>query len=116
LIISRGSYHCWKDKVLVFQEIYRILKRGGTGFVGGGFGRYITQKEFDRMTSLRDRSLKDDAKAYISPNKIKDIIYKAGISNFHLICDRSGLWAELRKSALEIVNGISGNASHTLVD
>ncbi|MEA3488791.1 MAG: class I SAM-dependent methyltransferase [Candidatus Omnitrophota bacterium] len=97
LIISRGSYHCWKDKVLVFQEIYRVLKKDGTGFVGGGFGRYVTKEELDRMTSLRDRSLKDDAKAYSSPNKLEEIIHKAGISNFHIIYDRSGLWAELKK-------------------
>jgi ubiquinone/menaquinone biosynthesis C-methylase UbiE len=97
LIISRGSYHCWKDKVLVFQEIYRVLKKDGTGFVGGGFGRYITKEELDRMTSLRDRSLKDDAKAYSLPNKLEEIIHKAGISNFHIIYDRSGLWAELKK-------------------
>jgi ubiquinone/menaquinone biosynthesis C-methylase UbiE len=57
LIISRGSYHCWEDKVLVFKEIYRVLKKGGIGFVGGGFGRYITKEELDRMTALRDRSL-----------------------------------------------------------
>jgi len=97
LIISRGSYHCWKDKVLVFQEIYRILKIGGTGFVGGGFGRYITKEELDRMTALRDRSLKDDAKAYSSPNEMEEIIDKAGISNFRIIYDRSDLWAELKK-------------------
>jgi SAM-dependent methyltransferase len=97
LIISRGSYHCWKDKVLVFQEIYRILKMGGTGFVGGGFGRYITKEELDRMTVLRDSSLKDDAKAYSSPNEMEEIIDKAGISNFRIIYDRSDLWAELKK-------------------
>ena len=97
LVITRGSYHCWKDKVLVFQEIYRILKRGGIGFVGGGFGRYITKEELSRMTALRDRSLKDDAKAYSSPNEMEEIIRKAGISNFHIIYDRSGLWAELKK-------------------
>ena len=97
LIISRGSYHCWKDKALVFKEIYRILRRGGTGFVGGGFGRYTTQKELDRMTALRGNSLKDDSKAYSSPNKMEEILLKAGISDFHIIYDRSGLWAELKK-------------------
>ena len=97
LIISRGSYHCWEDKVLVFKEIYRVLKKGGIGFVGGGFGRYITKEELDRMTALRDRSLKDDAKAYSSPNELEEIIHKAGISDLHIIYDRSGLWAELKK-------------------
>ena len=49
------------------------------------------------MTALRDRSLKDDAKAYSSPNEMEEIIHKEGISNFHIIYDRSGLWAELKK-------------------
>jgi ubiquinone/menaquinone biosynthesis C-methylase UbiE len=97
LIISRGSYHCWKDKVLVFREIYRVLKKGGVGFVGGGFGRYISKEELDRMTALRDRSLKDDAKVYSTPNELEETVRKAGISGFHIIYDRSGLWAELRK-------------------
>ena len=97
LVISRGSYHCWRNKVLVFQEIYRVLKRGGTGFVGGGFGRYVTKEEIEKMAALRDRSLKDDAKAYKSRDKLEDIIHRAGISSFHIIHDRSGLWAEIKK-------------------
>jgi len=97
LIISRGSYHCWKNKVIVFKEIYRVLKKGGIGFVGGGFGRYVTEEELNRMKSLRDLSLKDDAKAYSSPNKLEEVIHEAGISNFDIIYDKTGLWAELRK-------------------
>ena len=97
LIISRGSYHCWKNKVLVFKEIYRVLKKGGIGFVGGGFGRYVTEEELNRMKSLRDRSLKEHAKAYSSPIKLEEIIHEAGISNFHIIYDKTGLWAELKK-------------------
>jgi ubiquinone/menaquinone biosynthesis C-methylase UbiE len=97
LIISRGAYHCWKDKGLVLREIHRVLKKGGIGFVGGGFGRYISQEELDRMTVLRDRSLKEDAKAYRSPKELEEIIHKTGISNFRIIYDTSGLWAELKK-------------------
>ncbi|RJS72071.1 class I SAM-dependent methyltransferase [Methanophagales archaeon] len=96
-IISRGSYHCWKDKVQVFKEIYRVLKKGGTALVGGGFGRYVTDEEYKRMKSLRDRSLGDDAKAYSSPDKLREVINKAGISNFHISYDRAGLWVEIKK-------------------
>jgi hypothetical protein len=49
------------------------------------------------MTALRDRSLKDDAKAYRSPKELEDIIHKTGISNFRIIYDTGGLWAELMK-------------------
>ncbi len=96
-VISRGSYHCWKDKVQVFKEIYRILKKGGTALVGGGFGRYVTDEEYQRMKSLRDRSLGDDARYYSSPAKLREVINKAGISNFHISYDRAGLWAEIKK-------------------
>lgn len=96
-IISRGSYHCWKDKALVFKEIYRVLKNSGIGLVGGGFGRYVTEEELSRMKSLRDHSLKEDSKAYSSPNKLEETIHEAGISDFHIIYDKSGLWVELRK-------------------
>lgn len=96
-IISRGSYHCWKDKVQVFKEIYRVLKKGGTALVGGGFGRYVTDEEYKRMKSLRDRSLGDGVKAYSSPDKLREVINKAGISNFHISYDRAGLWVEIKK-------------------
>ncbi len=96
-IISRGSYHCWENKVLVFKEIYRVLKKGGIGFVGGGFGRYVTEEELNSMKFLRDRSLKDDAKAYSSPNKLKEIIHETDIPSFRIIYDKTGLWAEIKK-------------------
>jgi len=96
-IISRGSYHCWEDKVRVFKEIYRVLKKGGIGFVGGGFGRYVTVEELNRMKSLRDLSLKESAKAYSSPGKLREVIYKAGISDFRIMSDKAGLWAEIKK-------------------
>ncbi|MEX2703978.1 MAG: class I SAM-dependent methyltransferase [Candidatus Freyrarchaeum guaymaensis] len=96
-IISRGSYHCWKDKALVIREIYRVLKTGGLCLVGGGFGRYLTENELNRMISLRDFSLKGDAEYYRSPKKLEKSIHEAGILNFRIIYDRTGLWAEIKK-------------------
>jgi len=96
-IISRGSYHCWVDKVRVFKEIYRVLKKQGIGFVGGGFGRYVTEEELNRMKSLRDRSLKENAKAYNLPDILKEVIYKANISKFRIIYDKAGFWTEIKK-------------------
>jgi ubiquinone/menaquinone biosynthesis C-methylase UbiE len=96
-IISRGSYHCWEDKVRVFKEIYRVLKAEGIGFVGGGFGRYVTEEELNRMKSLRDHSLKENTKAYSSPDMLKEVIYKANITNFRIIYDKAGFWAEIKK-------------------
>ena len=96
-LISRGSYHCWEDRVQVFQEIYRVLKKGGIGFVGGGFGRYVSEEDLNRMKSLRDRSLRDAAKAYSPSEKLREIIYSAGIPNFRILHDPAGFWVEIKK-------------------
>jgi ubiquinone/menaquinone biosynthesis C-methylase UbiE len=96
-VISRGAYHCWKDKVQVFREIYRVLKERGIGFVGGGFGRYVTDKELRRMKSLRARSLQEDRKAYSSAESLKEVIHRANISNFRILPDKAGFWAEIKK-------------------
>jgi len=81
----------------VFKEAHRVLKKGGIGLIGGGFGRYVTEEELNRMKSLRDRSLKENAKAYNSPDILKENIKKANISNFRIIYDKAGLWAEIKK-------------------
>jgi len=96
-IVSRGSYHCWEDKVRVFKEMYRVLKKGGIIFAGGGFGRYVTEEELNKMKFLRDRSLKDDAKTYYSPDALKEVVDKAGIPNYRIIYDQTGLWVEIKK-------------------
>lgn len=83
-VISRGSYHCWENKVRVFKEIYRVLKKSGIGFIGGGFGRYVTDESLKRMKSLRDRSLGENVKAYSSPDNLKEVIDEAGISHSHI--------------------------------
>ena len=44
IIVSRGSFHFWKDKRRAFSEIYRVLKPGGVAFVGRGFSPNLSVK------------------------------------------------------------------------
>jgi len=39
VIVSRGSFHLWKDKTEAFSEIYRVLKPGAVAYIGRGFAR-----------------------------------------------------------------------------
>ncbi len=38
LVISRGSVFFWEDQKKGISEVYRVLKPGGWGYIGGGFG------------------------------------------------------------------------------
>ncbi len=44
IIVSRGSFHFWKDRRRAFSEIYRVLKPGGVAFVGRGFSPNLPVK------------------------------------------------------------------------
>jgi ubiquinone/menaquinone biosynthesis C-methylase UbiE len=97
LIISRGSYHFWDDKPVVFKEIRRVLKKVGMAFIGGGFGIGHTNKALNRMKQLRDASLGENAKFYYDPGMMEEIIQSAAISQYDILFDESGLWAKIYK-------------------
>lgn len=93
LIVSRGSYHFWTEKDVVFKEISRILKPGGAAFVGGGFGLGHSKEDLERMTRVRDQSLGDDAKYYYSATKMEESLQLAGVERYRVLLDETGLWA-----------------------
>lgn len=97
LVVSRGSYHFWEDKARVFGEVFRVLKKGGTAFIGGGFGYGHNEEKLKIMIDIRDRSLGEGAHYYRSPEKMEEAISSAGITNYHITCDDSGLWALIKK-------------------
>lgn len=37
ILVSRGSFPFWDNKLLGFSEVYRVLKPGGVAFIGRGF-------------------------------------------------------------------------------
>jgi len=97
LVVSRGSFHFWEDQARVLEEILRVLKKNGTGFVGGGFGHGHSPADLRRMTDLRDRSLGNGADCYRSPHKMEQALAAAGVKAYRLFHDETGLWVLFRK-------------------
>jgi ubiquinone/menaquinone biosynthesis C-methylase UbiE len=93
LIVSRGSYHYWTDKVVVFKEIMRVLKPSGKAFIGGGFGSGHSEAELEKMVKLRDQSLGDASDHYYSSKKMKETLQGAGITKYKILLDETGMWA-----------------------
>ncbi len=42
VIVSRGSFQFWDDPKTAFTELYRVLKPGGTAFIGRGFSENLS--------------------------------------------------------------------------
>jgi SAM-dependent methyltransferase len=41
IIVSRGSFPFWQDKIRAFSEIYRVLKPGAVAYIGRGFSENL---------------------------------------------------------------------------
>ncbi|EHP89090.1 class I SAM-dependent methyltransferase [Methanotorris formicicus] len=100
LIISRGSMFFWEDKVKAFKEIYRVLKPEGMAHIGGGFGnKELKEKIFAEMRK-RNPNWDNEVKSRMgNHNKelLKEILNKAGIPNYKIINNDSGLWILIKK-------------------
>jgi SAM-dependent methyltransferase len=103
IIVSRGSYHFWKDKVRAFGEIYRVLKPGAVAYIGRGFAR-----DFPVETAKKIRSRQGKKMKYNLDEKVKELdsIMKKLRINYRIEVPKPpngenvnyGIWIEFHKS------------------
>lgn len=102
LAISRGSLFFWEDQVRAFKEIYRVLAPGGQTFLGGGFGSKELSEQIEKQMTQRDPEWAEKRKQRIGKNAVetyKEKLQQAGISEFEILQDESGLWIVMRRTA-----------------
>ena len=100
LVVSRGSMRFWKNKPMSFREIFRVLKPGGKGYVGGGVGSAALSDQIDREMLRQGRDWKKGPmKKYKKTDEksFRETLRKAGIERFEIINDDTGFWIYLEK-------------------
>jgi len=103
IIVSRGSYHLWEEKVKAFSEIYRVLKRGATAYIGRGFSRNLPVKTAKKIRARQGKKMKYnvDEKA----KELYNIMNKLGIKDYRIDIPKPpgsenvnyGIWIEFNK-------------------
>ena len=80
IIVSRGSLQFWGDRKQAFADIYRVLKPGGSAFVGRGFppnlplevARGVRKQQGKGMPSYKPEELAEELKTIMADLKITD--------------------------------------------
>ncbi|MBC3797889.1 class I SAM-dependent methyltransferase [Acetobacterium tundrae] len=102
LVSSRGSLFFWQDKVKAIHEILRVLKPGGTAYIGGGFGnRELKNMVDEKMLVIDDKWLTNAEKRRSSKEEYECLMKKTKINGFTIKDDDSGLWIIFQKNMIE---------------
>ncbi|MGI9862779.1 methyltransferase domain-containing protein [Moorella naiadis] len=94
-LIFRGAFFFLDVEVL--KEIYRILKRGGRSFVGGGFGKFTPPAVIQSIAEESRQLNYQLGKKWLAVEEVKRMVQAAGLSSCCQICTEGGLWVIMEK-------------------
>ena len=102
LVVSRGMIPFIEDKAAVLRDAYRVLKKGGAAYIGGGFSRMLEEETVVKIV----KGAWDDPQKLPMRRIPKELweqqVKKAGITNYRLIEDQFpsgvyGTWVMFKK-------------------
>ena len=98
MVISRGSIFFWDDKVKGMNEIYRVLKKGGFAYVGGGFGSEELANEIDQKMLVIDSNwLVNKKKRRMENEDLAKMMERSVVDDFEIVAVGTGLWIVFTK-------------------
>jgi len=103
VIVSRGSFHLWKDKRRAFAEILRVLKPGCPAYIGRGFSENLPVETARAIRRKQGGGPKYDVSRTAA--ELKGIMTVLGITDYGIHIPEPpgrgdvnyGIWLEFRK-------------------
>ncbi len=99
LVVFRGALFFWEDEARILREIYRVLKPGGVGVAGGGFGAETPEELIEVVADEVPELNRRLGKKTLSDVEVNTILEEAGVADRTEIERRHGLWLVVRKQA-----------------
>lgn len=97
LVIFRGAYFFLDEEGRILREIYRVLKEGGLGFIGGGYGKDTPQAFIDEIAD-ESRDLNERlGRIRVTVNEVKNMMNRSGLTPHAGIEKEGGLWLMIHK-------------------
>ncbi len=94
-VISRGAFFFLDESLL--KEIHRVLKPGGIGFIGGGFGASTPRNLIDEIAPESRRINRKLGKKWISRTDVGKMVAEADLEHCSRVIEAGGLWVLLTK-------------------
>ncbi len=100
LAVSRGSIFFWEDQVKAINEVYRVLRPGGYGYLGGGFGneklllqvRAKMRAQNPEWDTEREKRTGEEGYLHFS-----ELMKKTKVPHYKISRKQAGLWIIFKK-------------------
>ena len=97
VVLIRGAYFFLDSQGQCLREVYRVLKAGGVGFIGGGYGKGTPQADID-VIAQESRLLNDRlGRIRVTPKDLEKMVNRSGLAERIKIETEGGLWLVIRK-------------------
>ena len=103
VIVSRGSFWLWPNKVKAFGEIRRVLKPGGVAYIGRGFSENLPIEVAKTVRGGQGGSVKYDVAKTAA--ELREIMTTLKVKNYRIVRPRLnnddkveyGVWVEFHR-------------------
>jgi SAM-dependent methyltransferase len=94
LVVVRGAFFFLTPEIL--GEVRRVLRPGGFGWVGGGYGPLTPQEVISPIAERSKRWNEAIGKRWLSKEEAEGLVAEAGLEPCSRVSARGGLWIEVR--------------------